>query len=83
MFHQPTGLAEKDVALRILSTGATLLVLLAIFLGFFWMILRWSWWIAVPVGLALTAIGFFVVLKVVDHILPKKVRAPWSHHRPD
>lgn len=73
------GLAERDVAQRLLATAVILVMALASVFAFIWMAFHWPFWIAFPCGLAALAAALGVSLLIVNRIVPKKVKAPQDH----
>ncbi len=67
--------AERGAKYRYLSVSLIVIISLASFGFFLWLTISLPWWIGLPVGIAVLAVGFLVVLKLVNLILPEKLPA--------
>jgi cyanate permease len=67
------GLPERDAKYRYLAILALCVIVPVVFGLFFWAAASFAWWKALPLGILLIGAGFFLLLRVVDRILPKKL----------
>jgi hypothetical protein len=69
------GPAERGSKYRYRS-GPVIVVIALISIGLFvWLAISLPWWAGFPSGVAVIAVGFLVLLKLVNRILPKKFPA--------
>ena len=69
------GPAERGSKYRYRS-GPVIVVIALISIGLFvWCAISLPWWAGLPAGVAALAVEFLVLLKLVNHILPKKFSA--------
>jgi predicted tellurium resistance membrane protein TerC len=68
-----TQMAERDARYRYLAILAMVILVPIAFGLFLWAAVLLPWWQALPLGLISLCTGFFVLLKIVDRFLPKKL----------
>jgi hypothetical protein len=64
--------AERGSKYRYLSMPVIVVVALTSIGMFMWLAISLPWWAGLPAGVAVLAVGFLVLLKLVNRILPKK-----------
>ncbi len=64
--------AERGSKYRYLSTPVIVVVALIAIGLFLWFAISLPWWVGFPVGVAVLAACFLLVLKLVNNIVPKK-----------
>jgi len=64
--------AERDSKYRYRSVPVIVVVALVSIGLFLWLASSLPWWVGLPAGVALLALGFLMLLRLVNCILPKK-----------
>jgi uncharacterized protein (DUF983 family) len=64
---------ERDAKYRYRAILVLLVIGPVVFGLFLWAAASLAWWKALPLGPLLIGAGFFLLLKVVDGVLPKKL----------